>query len=322
MKDGMHAPAPARGTEVPEVPRVPPAPRGTPPPPGLPGIAVSQPRPATGRVALPDDLTANLDETGIAEWARQVLTLHLGAHAFRPLVPDELADLLGVLLRDAFLQADREPVLLARELRVAWVESLQRDAAPDQLVLEDVEHGLGALLAVGADLHGMIAGPCDGGAHAAEIETGSDLLRRLVECVVHLLAIDLADDVKTAVRHCNSNPGDTTPCPITRLLAPGAGVVDLRCCRAEARRRSQAVGRGWAAAGSRRCRGRGSCDSHATAGRSVRYPSQCPSCGTAYGRLPERPKGAVCKTVGLAYVGSNPTPATRTNTSSGALWRP
>ena len=31
---------------------------------------------------------------------------------------------------------------------------------------------------------------------------------------------------------------------------------------------------------------------------------------TAYGRLPEWPKGAVCKTVGSAYVGSNPTPAT------------
>jgi hypothetical protein len=41
-----------------------------------------------------------------------------------------------------------------------------------------------------------------------------------------------------------------------------------------------------------------------------RYPSQCPFCGTGYGRLPEWPKGAVCKTVGSAYVGSNPTPAT------------
>src|SRR5215469_6273105 len=28
------------------------------------------------------------------------------------------------------------------------------------------------------------------------------------------------------------------------------------------------------------------------------------------GRLPEWPKGAVCKTVGFAYVGTNPTPAT------------
>jgi hypothetical protein len=35
-----------------------------------------------------------------------------------------------------------------------------------------------------------------------------------------------------------------------------------------------------------------------------------PSGKAAHGRLPERPKGAVCKTVGLAYVGSNPTPAT------------
>jgi hypothetical protein len=35
-----------------------------------------------------------------------------------------------------------------------------------------------------------------------------------------------------------------------------------------------------------------------------------PPVRTAHGRLPEWPKGAVCKTVGSAYVGSNPTPAT------------
>jgi hypothetical protein len=35
-----------------------------------------------------------------------------------------------------------------------------------------------------------------------------------------------------------------------------------------------------------------------------------PSCGAAQGRLPERPKGAVCKTVGFAFPGSNPGPAT------------
>jgi hypothetical protein len=34
------------------------------------------------------------------------------------------------------------------------------------------------------------------------------------------------------------------------------------------------------------------------------------------GRLPERPKGAVCKTVGSAYVGSNPTPATTSGNAS------
>src|SRR6266571_6727801 len=35
-----------------------------------------------------------------------------------------------------------------------------------------------------------------------------------------------------------------------------------------------------------------------------------PPSAAAHGRLPEWPKGAVCKTVGSAYVGSNPTPAT------------
>ena len=38
--------------------------------------------------------------------------------------------------------------------------------------------------------------------------------------------------------------------------------------------------------------------------------SSLPSHATDNGRLPEWPKGAVCKTVGSAYVGSNPTPAT------------
>src|SRR5216683_161927 len=36
----------------------------------------------------------------------------------------------------------------------------------------------------------------------------------------------------------------------------------------------------------------------------------CAASAAAHGRLPEWPKGAVCKTVGSAYVGSNPTPAT------------
>ena len=44
-------------------------------------------------------------------------------------------------------------------------------------------------------------------------------------------------------------------------------------------------------------------------GRVFGYPCVAAS-AAAYGRLPEWPKGAVCKTVGSAYVGSNPTPAT------------
>ena len=63
----------------------------------------------------------------------QFLALHLGPDAFRPLVSDELGDLPGVVGGDAFLEADPEPVLLARGLRVAGIEGLERDAALDQL---------------------------------------------------------------------------------------------------------------------------------------------------------------------------------------------
>ena len=51
-------------------------------------------------------------------------------------------------------------------------------------------------------------------------------------------------------------------------------------------------------------------------GTPRRKQSRCPlyfsllPLAAALGRLPEWPKGAVCKTVGSAYVGSNPTPAT------------
>src|SRR6266542_6452947 len=44
-------------------------------------------------------------------------------------------------------------------------------------------------------------------------------------------------------------------------------------------------------------------------GRVFGYSCDAAS-AAAYGRLPEWPKGTVCKTVGSAYVGSNPTPAT------------
>src|SRR5690349_12051218 len=49
-----------------------------------------------------------------------------------------------------------------------------------------------------------------------------------------------------------------------------------------------------------------SCDGPARCSLSFTVPSDV----AAQGRLPEWPKGAVCKTVGLAYDGSNPSPAT------------
>src|SRR5215472_4658680 len=67
----------------------------------------------------------------------------------------------------------------------------------------------------------------------------------------------------------------------------------------------------WELPGPRRDAGAGGhasfpCDGHARCSLSFTVPSGV----TARGRLPEWPKGAVCKTVGLAYPGSNPGPAT------------
>src|SRR5271170_2353975 len=65
----------------------------------------------------------------------QLLALDLGPDALRPLVPDGLGQLLGVVLADALLEGDGHPVLLAGELGIARVQGLERHAAPDQLVL-------------------------------------------------------------------------------------------------------------------------------------------------------------------------------------------
>src|SRR6516165_6512754 len=125
----------------------------------------------------------------------QFVALDLGTDTLGPLVPDQLADLPRVVLGDALLEADAEPELLPRRLRVAGVQGLERHAAPDQLVLEDVEDGLGPLFAVRADLDGL-TGPGDGGPDATEVEPGTDLLGGLVQGVVHFLPVDPADDVE------------------------------------------------------------------------------------------------------------------------------
>src|SRR5215468_11096279 len=62
------------------------------------------------------------------------------------------------------------------------------------------------------------------------------------------------------------------------------------------------------------------CDCLRQVRRSWRIPGEVQSTA-AYPQFRLR-MAAVCKTVGFAYPGSNPGPATRRNTSSGALWRP
>src|SRR5215472_1080299 len=121
----------------------------------------------------------------------KLVTLHLSPDALRTLVPDDLRDLPGVVLRDAFLEPHREAVLLARGLGLARIEDLERHRALDELVLEHVQHSVGALLAIRPDVDGMIPGPDDRRPHAAEIEACPDLLRGLVQGVVDFLVVDL-----------------------------------------------------------------------------------------------------------------------------------
>src|SRR4051812_24218960 len=132
----------------------------------------------------------------------QLVALDLRLNALRALIADDLGDLLRVVLRDALGDLRRDAVLLAGLLRLASVQCLERDRPLDELLLEDVEHRLAALLALRLD-GDVVAGPGDGGADALEVVAGRDLLRRLVQGVVDLLPVDLADDVERRVGHCS-----------------------------------------------------------------------------------------------------------------------
>ena len=131
----------------------------------------------------------------------------------------------------------------------------RRLLALDELALEDVEHRRGPVVGARGDLDRLVALPLDGGAGALEVEARGDLPCGLSECVVDLLAVDLADDVERRVGHV---------CPPARLSGGGHGIftsdVVLRYCFA------------------------------------LLSPGQA---GSAHGRLPERPMGADCKSVGV-----------------------
>src|ERR1700753_260477 len=219
----------------------------------------------------------------------QLLALHLGLDALGALVPDDLAELLGVVLGDAFLEADGQPVLLAGQLGLAGVQHLERDPALDQLVLEHVQDRVGALLAVGPDLHPLLPGPGDRRADVAEVEPLADFLSRLVQRVVDLLPVELGHDVERRIcrhlttpgRHGRLKPGtrlDSRPADVTSDLL--AGPAGLACPSEFALAATSAI--------------------LICAAARWRFP----------GGLPERPKGAVFKPVGYAFNGSNPLPAT------------
>src|SRR5579884_2230481 len=125
-----------------------------------------------------------------------LVALDLGLDVLGSLVADQLGDLLGVLTGDALFDGAGHLVGLAGGLRFARLERLHGDVAADQLLLEDVDRCLDALLGRTGQLDGVVALPRDLGVGAAEVEPGGQLLGGLVESVVDLLAINLADHVE------------------------------------------------------------------------------------------------------------------------------
>ena len=122
--------------------------------------------------------------------------MDLGLDGLGAVVADELGDLLRVFAANALLEGAGDLVGLAGGLRLAGVEGLEADIAADQLLLENVDGGFDALLGGAGQLDRLLALPGDLGVGAAEVEPGGKLLGGLVEGVVDLLPVDLADDVE------------------------------------------------------------------------------------------------------------------------------
>nr|AHE14878.1 hypothetical protein asmbl_20 [uncultured bacterium] len=160
----------------------------------------------------------------------QLVALDLRLDALGALVADDLRDLLGRVGLDALLDRRADLVGLARGLRLPGVEDLERDAALDQLLAEDLERGAHPLLGVGRQRHAAFAGPRDRGVRAPEVEPLGQLLARLVQRVVHLLPVDLAHHVEGRVGHlaplsvarATRACGDPGQCRVRRLVrSPG-----------------------------------------------------------------------------------------------------
>src|SRR3984893_3673377 len=125
-----------------------------------------------------------------------LVALDLSLDAFGALVADELGDLLGVLAGDALFDGAADLVGLTAGLRLVRIEGLHGDVAPDELLLEDVDGGLCSFLGGRVDLWPCHPLPRDGRVGAAEVEAGDQLLAGLVQRIVDLLAVNLADDVE------------------------------------------------------------------------------------------------------------------------------
>src|SRR5215510_5579723 len=142
----------------------------------------------------------------------ELVALDLDLDALGSLVADQLADLLGLVLGDALLDAGGDLDLPAGRTGVAGVEGLERDAALDQLALEHVEDRERPVLGVRAHLDAVLALPLDRRAGVLEVEPLRDLAGGLVERVVDLLPVDLAHDVERRVAGHRASPSALSAC--------------------------------------------------------------------------------------------------------------
>ncbi len=126
----------------------------------------------------------------------EFFALDLCLDALGTLVADGLGDLLGLLGVDTLDQGAGDLVRLARPDDLAGVERLQGDVAADELFLEHLESGLCAFLGIGGDHDVLFTGPFDLGVGATEVVALRQLFGRLIEGVVDLLPIELADHVE------------------------------------------------------------------------------------------------------------------------------
>ncbi len=140
--------------------------------------------------------------------------------------------LLRVGLVDALLERDLDAVLLAGREGLALLEALEADAALDHLRLQHVEDRLHALLARGLHEDG-VAAPLDGGAHVLEVVALLHLLLGLVDGVVRLHAVDLADDVERGICHADhvkgrARAGPRRGDPTISVRGPAPAIIDER----------------------------------------------------------------------------------------------
>src|SRR5262245_27157713 len=109
----------------------------------------------------------------------------------RELVPDQLRDLLGVLLRQPASQADVLADGVATGLfHLAPIEDLEREAAPDRLRLDEVLDRRGAVF-VARDQDELVLALGQLDRDALEVVAGLDLATHLVERVPQLLRVEV-----------------------------------------------------------------------------------------------------------------------------------